>query len=364
MKRLLKSLDKGNWKVFINDEARPRTTVVTVDGENVVFRLREPYQRRVHVITSKEKDELRRRPSAWMPRWDYSPTGILALEIDRRRCWDIKTRWTDGKRHRLEDQIGTFIKGLERAAQWLKERRAEREKDRLEWEERQRREEESRLRRLEEERRIQELKQQAANWRQGQVIKEFLDEVRRNALGSGLSLDLGGPLGAWLTWADAQRQALDPIQGILSRFRPMSTDQGVSNEQMVPALAKSGPVAKPGASENPPPAVGTEVPSGSSDTGVLCGGSGNGLEKQNAEWPTLRRSFERVTLYEQVWSQPVQHVAKTYGISGRGLAKACRRLRVPVPPRGYWARIRNGHTVRKPALPPLNLERAKTGSRA
>ena len=44
-------------------------------------------------------------------------------------------------------------------------------------------------------------------------------------------------------------------------------------------------------------------------------------------------------------------VAKVYGISGRGLAKACARLRVPVPPRGYWARVQNGHKERKPPLP-------------
>ena len=61
--------------------------------------------------------------------------------------------------------------------------------------------------------------------------------------------------------------------------------------------------------------------------------------------------FDRSKLYEEVWSKPVQQVAKAYGLSGRGLAKACHRLLVPVPPRGYWARIRNGSTVKKPPLP-------------
>jgi hypothetical protein len=38
-------------------------------------------------------------------------------------------------------------------------------------------------------------------------------------------------------------------------------------------------------------------------------------------------------------------------MSDRGLAKACRRIRVPVPPRGYWAKAEAGHRPRRPKLP-------------
>ena len=68
----------------------------------------------------------------------------------------------------------------------------------------------------------------------------------------------------------------------------------------------------------------------------------------------LMRQYDRATLYEQVWSQPAQEVAKTYGISGVRLGKVCRILEVPVPPRRYWARVRSGYTVRRPALRKLN----------
>ena len=63
--------------------------------------------------------------------------------------------------------------------------------------------------------------------------------------------------------------------------------------------------------------------------------------------------YDRATVYERVWSQPVQEVAKTYGISGVRLGKVCRMLEIPVPPRGYWARVRSGHVARKPSLPQL-----------
>jgi len=62
------------------------------------------------------------------------------------------------------------------------------------------------------------------------------------------------------------------------------------------------------------------------------------------------RSYDRKTLYDQVWSQPVQVVAKSYGVSGVALARTCRKLHVPVPPRGYWARIRTRPEGEKTAL--------------
>ncbi len=77
-------------------------------------------------------------------------------------------------------------------------------------------------------------------------------------------------------------------------------------------------------------------------------------ERRADEVARLKINYDRAALYDQVWAQPVQNVAKSYGISGVHLGKVCRALQVPVPPRGYWARVRNGHTVRKPALPTLN----------
>jgi hypothetical protein len=78
------------------------------------------------------------------------------------------------------------------------------------------------------------------------------------------------------------------------------------------------------------------------------------LAKRRAEVARLLCRYDRAALYEQVWAQPTQKVAKSYGISGVRLGKVCRKLEVPVPPRGYWARLRSGSRVRKPVLPKLN----------
>lgn len=80
-------------------------------------------------------------------------------------------------------------------------------------------------------------------------------------------------------------------------------------------------------------------------------------ERRADEAERLLRRYDRAALYEQVWSKAVQEVAKSYGISGVRLGKVCRALKVPVPPRGYWARVRSGYTARRPTLPKLDIKK-------
>src|ERR1700688_3007881 len=47
-------------------------------------------------------------------------------------------------------------------------------------------------------------------------------------------------------------------------------------------------------------------------------------------------------------------LAKKYGISDVGLAKVCRKLTIPLPGRGYWARKQAGQKVRQEPLPQVN----------
>ncbi len=52
-------------------------------------------------------------------------------------------------------------------------------------------------------------------------------------------------------------------------------------------------------------------------------------------YPAKHLSLTREQLYELVWSKPMQHVAKDYGVSDRAMAKLCARNQVPDPPRDY-----------------------------
>jgi hypothetical protein len=62
--------------------------------------------------------------------------------------------------------------------------------------------------------------------------------------------------------------------------------------------------------------------------------------------------ISRKDLYERVWAEPIQKLSKEYGLSDVGLAKACRRYNIPIPPRGYWAKKQAGKRVSRPTLPP------------
>src|SRR5262245_12691761 len=68
--------------------------------------------------------------------------------------------------------------------------------------------------------------------------------------------------------------------------------------------------------------------------------------------------FTREKLYEEVWSRPVMQLAKEMGISDVAVAKICRKLVIPVPPRGYWARLAAGQSPKKAALPPATPKMA------
>jgi len=56
-------------------------------------------------------------------------------------------------------------------------------------------------------------------------------------------------------------------------------------------------------------------------------------------------TLSRDELYRQIWSMPMRKLAAQYGITGTGLTKICARLKVPCPPRGYWAKKAVGKKV-------------------
>src|SRR5260221_11357214 len=64
-----------------------------------------------------------------------------------------------------------------------------------------------------------------------------------------------------------------------------------------------------------------------------------------------RLTLSREDLYELAWSKPISELAKDFGISDVGLAKRCRGLGVPLPGRGYWARVDAGQQPYRPKLP-------------
>jgi hypothetical protein len=64
------------------------------------------------------------------------------------------------------------------------------------------------------------------------------------------------------------------------------------------------------------------------------------------------KELTREELYEKVWSAPTKQMAAEFGISDVALAKRCKKLNVPKPSLGYWAKIAAGQKPEKVPLPP------------
>ena len=69
----------------------------------------------------------------------------------------------------------------------------------------------------------------------------------------------------------------------------------------------------------------------------------------------MGRQFTRRQLYELIWTDPVRTVAARLSLSGVGLAKTCHLNQIPIPPRGYWTRLRAGRHADRAPLPPRPL---------
>jgi hypothetical protein len=68
----------------------------------------------------------------------------------------------------------------------------------------------------------------------------------------------------------------------------------------------------------------------------------------------LASKYNRLQIYEEIWSEPMLHVAKRYSISDVGLAKVCKKLNVPRPGLGYGAKKAAGKPIpKRPPLPEL-----------
>jgi hypothetical protein len=59
----------------------------------------------------------------------------------------------------------------------------------------------------------------------------------------------------------------------------------------------------------------------------------------------------REKLYEEIWAEPITVVSKRYGVSDSFLVRICKRLNVPRPPMGYWAKLAAGKKSPKALLP-------------
>jgi hypothetical protein len=61
--------------------------------------------------------------------------------------------------------------------------------------------------------------------------------------------------------------------------------------------------------------------------------------------------FTREELHAKVWAQPLLVIAREIGVSDVALGKACRKAKIPLPGRGYWAALKAGKKIKAVSLP-------------
>jgi hypothetical protein len=74
----------------------------------------------------------------------------------------------------------------------------------------------------------------------------------------------------------------------------------------------------------------------------------------------MPNSFTRQELYDLVWSEPMTKLKARFGISDVAVAKICRRNDIPIPNRGYWAKLQAEKQTFKPKLPQRRLGMPET----
>lgn len=156
----------------------------------------------------------------------YAGTGALVLAltnvswlasyVPRDAGHTLRQSWADGAKQRLERVLPSFIVGLVAAGEARAAWRRGLEKQERQRRDAERRRQEEQRRRDEEAARVQELDRQLAAAAKARDIRAYVAAVR-----ASVGTDASTPaLGAWLAWADAYADRLDPIRRLVSGDAP------------------------------------------------------------------------------------------------------------------------------------------------
>jgi hypothetical protein len=219
---LFKALSKRGHDVRLRPDThygRDRFVLEAVIGreEPVQFWLVEHLDRSDHVVTEDEKKGKGRYGFLGPPKYDYTPSGRLILEM--RPPWGagLRCRWAEGKKLQLENVLGEVLVGLELAATAWREDREKAERERaLELKKKQL--EERRQRRVAHRQALgEDLVKTALSWRNAEVVAAFLAVLDSRVPMAERSCEFD----AWFGWAKTFASELDPLTAPLDLAEPL-----------------------------------------------------------------------------------------------------------------------------------------------
>jgi hypothetical protein len=193
MDAILKAAEGRGFKV-VRSRDRALGAELEVQGDRFTLSIRERRLQSRHVPTPDER---------WGPTFDQHPSGELRLGV--RHKWGWRTKLVDRRRKPLEQVLDRFIPELIEGAQWVERVRENERQSGV-------RAAEDAERCSEEESRIKDLNQQVSNWHQSRRIREYLAAVREAGIRKWGTIEPGGPVDRWLSWADRYADDLDPLK--------------------------------------------------------------------------------------------------------------------------------------------------------
>lgn len=150
--------------------------------------------------------------------YNRAPSDRLCLEITSGPLNGRRRRFTDTKRHQVENLLNTFIATLYRTAEDIKLERRRLEELRLEREQQERRRQEWERQRYEkleeiraEEERVATLTGEAEAWHKSQAIRTYVEAARESLIEVRREVAPGSDAECWLDWATKQADRLDPL---------------------------------------------------------------------------------------------------------------------------------------------------------
>ena len=211
MDGILRFFEKQGYEVSIGDgQQSPTGTYIKILGEKVQIYIHERSNRQDHVLTEKEKQELKRGYGFFIKKYDYIPSGKLNLHIENWGARGVRQRWSDGKKQRIENILKDFVICIVKVADLRRTARIEREEqERRRAEERRRQAEMERLRQIEEER-LRDFENQATLWFKSSQLREYIKAVENASAERGFFIN-DEPFKSWLNWAKNHANSIDPL---------------------------------------------------------------------------------------------------------------------------------------------------------
>lgn len=204
---LLKALDRLEIPVEVTKPERdgetvtcPSKTIAKLLGAVVEFGIEEQTE---SVKTLHESEFSRLLGSGPSSRYHREPTGQLALKIYTSGHKSLRKTWADGKKQRVEDCLNSFIIGLVRVAEAVRDWEEERERARQEEKVRRRQRQEAEHRAGHERNLREDLESRLIAFEKAQSSRRFAESLELQEHGDA------GRRAAWLRWAEGVAEELE-----------------------------------------------------------------------------------------------------------------------------------------------------------